>query len=192
MQPSLGSCEPYSALTASQDPDLGCCGHEDWGLFGHWSQAGPCHPALGRLEPLPHPQPLWRPIQRERPIYFMDLVAASQNAMVMGAIEMRRTNFYWLVSSFQGPSPSTPRPLEKLHRNSPHTYSQSSQVSSLSRKGGRAPVMGANEVRKTSSVSPSQSSPCLPSSLPLSTAIVFKPNNYSNSNNNHHLLALFF
>lgn len=36
---------------------------------------------------------------------------------------------------------------------------------------------------------PSQSSL---SFLPLSTAVVFKPNNYSNSNNNHHLLNLFF
>lgn len=53
-------------------------------------------------------------------------------------------------------------------------------------------MMGANEMRKTYSFSPSQSSPFFPSSLPLSTAIVFKPNNYSNSNNNHHLLALFF
>lgn len=28
--------------------------------------------------------------------------------------------------------------------------------------------------------------------FPLSTAIVFKPNNYSNSHNHHHLLDLFF
>jgi hypothetical protein len=37
--------------------------------------------------------------------FLMDLAAASQGTMVMGAIEMR-TDLNWLISSFQGPSPN--------------------------------------------------------------------------------------
>lgn len=55
-------------------------------------------------------------------------------------------------------------------------------------------VSGTDERRKNLLSLPSLSiiPPLLPSSLPLPTAIVFKPDNYGNSNNNHHLLGLFF
>ena len=37
---------------------------------------------------------------------FVHLAALSQGTIVTGTIEMRRTDFYWLASSFQGPSPA--------------------------------------------------------------------------------------
>lgn len=131
-----------------------------------------CDPTLGNLgHPRPDPwETPWRGTYFFVLFCFMDLAAASQGTMVMGTIEMRETDFYWLVSSFQVPLP----PLLSADR----------------RAGGRVPVKvnGAKDVK--SHFFPSFS--LLPSSLPLPIAIVFKPSNYSNSNNNHHLLGLFF
>lgn len=39
-------------------------------------------------------------------MFFLLLTAVVQGTIVMGAIEMRKIDFSWLVSSFQGPSPT--------------------------------------------------------------------------------------
>lgn len=80
--------------------------------MGTWGLSSCSGPRLGSvtlpLEDSGSPSRPQAPLETswERP-FFMDLVAVSQGTMVMGTIEMSRTDFYWLVSLSQCPS-STP------------------------------------------------------------------------------------
>lgn len=86
----------------------------------------------------------------------MDLAAASQGTMVMGAIEMR-TDLNWLISSCQGPFLAPPP--------------QSSQVRRPQREGGQGPL-GSNPVK--------ESRTCFLSLLSIITPSLFLPITNSN------------
>lgn len=166
-------------LTVSQNTERGCCGLLT-ALVTGW--APPPSPWKALAAPPPPPAPLETSWKGTYLFYEFGCCVSEYHGD--GCHRNERTDFYWLASSFQGPSPNPPpSPQSSSRTHPPHTQVPGQCTQQRGRQG---PAIGADEIRKISLP------PSLPSSRPLPTAIVFKPNNYSNSNNNHHLLALFF
>ena len=120
MWPGLERCEKYSTLTMLQNTERGCCVREHRGpvtaLVTRWALPPRPWKALA-APPLP-PAPLETSWKRTYLLHEFGCCISEYHGD--GRHRDERTDFYWLASSFQGPSPYSPSFPTKLH--SSHTH----------------------------------------------------------------------